>query len=322
MKYGTLQLISATIALVTAGAVFAADYPDRPIRFITPAQPGGTTDILARLTGAKLTEVLKQQVIVDNRASANGVVAGEITAKAPPDGYTIFMAYHQHTINAALLPRLPYHAVNDFTSITQLTAAGVILVVHPSTPVHNFREFMAWTKSFKGALNYGSAGHGSGGHLAAELYNMMAGVKSSHIPYKGAGPALIDLAGGHYHFAFAGMLASQPFIKSGKLRAIAVTSPKRAPGLENIPTVAESGLPGFEVLGWYGVLAPAKLPKPILTRLHAEFVAIIQQPEVQQRIRSEGADPVGSEPEEFRKFMLADLAKWAKVVKESGAKAD
>lgn len=322
MKNSALHSICATAVFVVAGAVSAADYPDRPIRFITPAQPGGTTDILARMTGSKLTESLKQQVIVDNRASANGVIAGDLTAKAPPDGYTIFMAYHQHTINSALLPKLPYHAVNDFTPITQLTAAGVILLVHPSTPVHNFREFMEWTKSYKGPLNYGSAGHGSGGHLAAELYNMMAGVKAQHIPYKGAAPALIDLTGGQYQFTFAGMLASQPFIKSGKLRPIAVTSPKRAPGLENIPTVAESGLPGFEVLGWYGVLAPAKLPKPILTRLHTEFVKIIKQPEVQQRILSEGAEPVGSAPEEFRKFMLADLAKWEKVVKQSGAKAD
>jgi tripartite-type tricarboxylate transporter receptor subunit TctC len=232
------------------------------------------------------------------------------------------MAYHQHTINAALNPNLPYHPVNSFTPITQLTAAGVILLVHPSTPVHNFREFLDWTKNYKGKLNFGSAGNGSGGHLAGELYKMMTGVKAQHIPYKGAGPAMIDLAGGHYQFTFAGMLASQAFIKSGKLRPIAVTSPKRAPGLENIPTVAESGLPGFEVVGWYGVIAPAKLPKPILTRLYTEFGAIIQQPEVRQRILSEGAEPVGSTPEEFRKFMLADLAKWAKVVKESGATAD
>ena len=300
----------------------AQEYPTKPIRFITPAAPGGTTDILARLTGAKLAEALKHQVVVDNRASASGVIAGELTAKAPADGYTIFMAYHQHTINAALIQKLPYHPVNDFTPITQLTAAGVILLVHPSTPVHNFKEFMEWTKNYKGALNYGSAGHGSGGHLAAELYNMMAGVKAQHIPYKGAGPTLIDLAGGHFQFAFAGMLPSQPFIKSGKLRPIAVTSPRRAPGLDNIPTVAESGLPGFEFLGWYGVLAPAKLPKPILARLNAELVAIIKQPDVVSRIQSEGADPVGSSPEEFRKFMLADLAKWAKVVKASGAKAD
>ena len=321
MRISKLRLIAAMVLAVPV-SVCAAEYPDRPIRFVTPAQPGGTTDILARLTGARLTDSLKQQVIVDNRASANGVVAGEIVAKSPPDGYTIFMAYHQHTINWALNPRLPYHPVNDFTPITQLTEAGVILLVHPSAPVHNFREFLEWTRNYKGALNFGSAGNGSGGHLAGELYKMMAGVKAQHIPYKGAGPALIDLAGGHYQFTFAGMLASQAFIKSGKLRPIAVTAPKRAPGFENIPTVAESGLPGFEVVGWYGVIAPAKLPKPILTRLYTEFAAIIKQPDVQQRILSEGASPIGSAPEDFRRFMLADLAKWAKVVKESGATAD
>lgn len=315
-------LVSIALLLAAASGAWAQQWPTKPIRFVAPFAPGGGTDFIGRVAAQKLTEALKQQVIVDNRASANGVVAGEITAKAPPDGYTIFMAYHQHTINQALLPKLPYHSVNDYTPISQLTAAGVILVVHPSTPVQNFKEFLAWTRGFKGALNYGSAGHGSGGHLAAELYNMMAGVKSSHIPYKGAGPALIDLSGGHYHFAFAGMLASMPFIKSGKLRAIAVTSPRRAPGLENIPTVAESGLPGFEVLGWYGVIAPAKLPKPIVTRLHSEFTTIIKMPDIRQKILSEGADPVGSAPEEFRKFMLADLDKWAKVVKASGAKAD
>ena len=308
--------------LFGAGLAHGQGYPTRPIRFITPAAPGGTTDILARLTGAKLAEVLKQQVVVDNRASASGVIAGELTAKAPPDGYTIFMGYHQHTINAALIAKLPYHPVNDFTPITQLTEAGVILLVHPSTPVRNFKEFMEWTKSYKGALNYGSAGHGSGGHLAAELYNMMTGVKAQHIPYKGAGPTLIDLAGGQFQFAFTGMLPAQVFIKSGRLRPIAVTASRRAPGLPDIPTVAESGLPGYEVLGWYGVLAPAKLPKPILTRLHAELVAIIKQPDVRGRIESEGANTVGSAPEDFRKFMLADLAKWAKVVKASGAKAD
>jgi len=315
--------VLATLACAwsAAHAAPADDYPNRPVRMIVPFPPAGSTDNVARVVAQRLQEVMGQPFVVDNRPGAGAAIGVDATAKAPPDGYTIFMAYHQHTINQALL-KLPYHSVNDFTPITQLTSAGVILVVHPSTPVHNFREFLAWTKGFKGPLNYGSAGHGSGGHLAAELYNMMTGVKSSHIPYKGAGPALIDLTGGHYHFAFAGMLAAQPFIKSGKLRAIAVTSPKRAPGLDNIPTVAESGLPGFEVLGWYGVLAPAKLPKPILTRLHQEFVTIIKQPEIQQRILSEGADPIGSSPEEFRKFMLADLAKWEKVVKQSGAKAD
>ena len=305
----------------TAPAIAQSDYPNRPIRLITPAAPGGTTDILARLVGAKLTDVLKQQVIVDNRASASGVIAGELTANAPPDGYTLFLAYHQHTVNAALNSKLPYHPVNSFTPITQLTTAGLMLVVNPSTPAKNLKEFVDWTRSFKGSLNFGSAGLGSGGHLAGELYNLAAGVKAQHIPYKGSGPALIDLVAGQYHYNFAGMQAAQTLVRSGKLRGLAVTNPKRVAVLPDLPAVAEV-LPGFEVVGWYGVAGPAKLPKPILTLLHTEIVKILNQPDIRERIVADGSEPVGSSPEEFRKFMLADLAKWAKLVKESGAKLE
>lgn len=311
----------ALFLVATTQFALGQDYPNRPIRFITPAQPGGTTDILARIIGLRLSEVFKQQVVVDNRASASGVTAAEMTARAAPDGYTLFMAYHQHTVNAALNSKLPYHPVNDFTPITQLTAAGLMLVVNSSTPVKNLREFVDWTKNFKGALNFGSAGNGSGGHLAGELYKVMTGIKAQHIPYKGAAPALIDLVGGHYQFSFAGMQASATLVRSGKLRAIAVTAPKRVSSLPDIPAVAEA-LPGFEVVGWYGVIAPAKLPRPIVTRLHDEMVKILNQPDVRERITADGSEPVGSTPEEFRKFMLADLVKWAKLVKESGAKLD
>jgi len=191
------------IVLAAGLAAHAQDYPARPIRLITPAAPGGTTDLLARIFGAKLAESLKQQVIVDNRASASGVIAGEITAKAPPDGYTLLLAYHQHTANAALNPSLPYHPVNDFTPITQLTAAGFLLLVNPASPPHTLQEFVAWTKSFQRPLNYGSAGLGTGGHLAGELYKQMTGIQAQHIPYKGTGPALIDLIGGRYEFNFS-----------------------------------------------------------------------------------------------------------------------
>ena len=307
--------------LPAANPQTAENYPGRPIRLITPAAPGGTTDILARLFGARLTDVFKQQVVVDNRASASGVIAAEITANSPPDGYTLFMAYHQHTVNAALNPKLPYHPVNDFTPITQLTSAGLMLVVNPSTPVRNLKEFVEWTRNFKGALNFGSAGLGSGGHLAGELYNLMAGVQAQHIPYKGSGPALIDLVAGQYHYNFAGMLPAQTLVRSGKLRGLAVTAPKRLGALPDLPAVAEV-LPGFEIVGWYGVIAPAKLPKPILTRLHDEMIKILNLPDTRERILTDGSEPVGSAPEEFRRFMLADLAKWAKLVKESGAKLD
>ncbi|TMI08700.1 MAG: tripartite tricarboxylate transporter substrate binding protein [Betaproteobacteria bacterium] len=306
---------------VGAQALAQQDYPSRPIRLITPAAQGGTTDLLARVFGARLAEVFKQQVVVDNRASASGVIAGELTANAPPDGYTLLLAYHQHTINAALNPNLPYHPVTSFTPITQLTSAALMLVVNPATPVRNLEEFLSWTRNYAGPLNYGSAGNGSGGHLAGELYKLMTGVKAEHIPYKGSGPAMMDLVAGQYHYNFAGIQGAQTLVRSGKLRALAVTAPRRLAALPDLPAVAEM-LPGFEVVGWYGVIGPANLPGPIVTRLHEELVKVLNQPEVRERIVADGSEPIGSTPGEFRQFMLADLAKWAKVVKQSGAKLD
>ena len=302
-------------------ALAQQDYPSRPIRLITPAAQGGTTDLLARVFGARLAEVFKQQVVVDNRASASGVIAGELTANAPPDGYTLLLAYHQHTINAALNPNLPYHPVTSFTPITQLTSAALMLVVNPATPVRSLEEFLSWTRNYPGPLNYGSAGNGSGGHLAGELYKLMTGVKAEHIPYKGSGPAMMDLVAGQYHYNFAGIQGAQTLVRSGKLRALAVTAPRRLAALPDLPAVAEM-LPGFEVVGWYGVIGPANLPNPIVARLHEEFVKVLGQPEVRERIVADGAEPIGSTPEDFRQFMLADLAKWAKLVKQSGAKLD
>jgi tripartite-type tricarboxylate transporter receptor subunit TctC len=299
----------------------AQEYPTRPIRLLTPAAPGGTTDLLARLFGAKLSESLGQQVIVDNRASASGVVAGEITAKAPPDGYTLLLAYHQHTVNAVLNPNLPYHPVNDFTPITQLTAAGFLLIVNNASPPHTLQEFIDWTKRSPTPMNFGSAGLGTGGHLAGELYKQMTGIQAQHIPYKGSGPSFIDLIGGRYDFTFAGLQGAQAQVRGGKLRAIAVTTPKRLAAIPDIPAMAEA-LPGFEVVGWYGVIGPAGMPAPIVKRLHDELVRALEQPDVRQRLAVDGAEPVGSAPGEFRDFMAADLAKWAKLVKESGAKLD
>jgi tripartite-type tricarboxylate transporter receptor subunit TctC len=211
--------------------------------------------------------------------------------------------------------------VTSFTPITQLTSAGLMLVVNPSAPVRNLEEFVSWTRNHAGPLNYGSAGNGSGGHLAGELYKLMTGVKAEHIPYKGSGPAMMDLVAGQYHYNFAGMQGAQTLVRSGKLRALAITAPRRLAALPDLPAVAEV-LPGFEVVGWYGVIGPANLPNPILARLHEEFVKVLSQPEVRERIVADGSEPIGSTPEEFRQFMLADLAKWAKLVKQSGAKLD
>jgi tripartite-type tricarboxylate transporter receptor subunit TctC len=309
-------LMSAAAALPVAAQ---GEFPNRTIRLITPAAPGGTTDILSRLVAAKLTETMGQQVIVDNRASASGVNAGEITARAAPDGYTLLLVYHQHTINAALNAKLPYHPVNDFTPISQLTSAGLFLVVNPSTPAKTPKEFLDWTRSLKGSINFGSAGIGSGGHLAGELYNLMAGIKAQHIPYKGSGPALADLVGGQYHYNFAGMQAAQSLVRAGRLRGIAVSNPKRIAAMADVPAMAEV-LPGFELVGWYGIAGPAKMPKPLVSRLNTELLKFLAMPDVRERILADGSEPVGNDPETFRKYMLADMIKWAKLVKESGAK--
>jgi len=319
MSAGHTLIIALSVAVAAPG--LAQDYPSRPIRLITPAAQGGTTDILARLFGAKLSDVFKQQVLVENRASASGVIAGEMTANAVPDGHTLLLAYHQHTVNAALSPKLPYHPVNNFTPITQLTSAGLMLVVHPTSPPQSLAEFIEWTRNFKGALNFGSAGLGSGGHLAGELFKQMTGVKAEHIPYKGAGPAMMDLVAGQYHYNFSGLLGAQTLVRAGKLRGIAITTPRRVAAMPDLPAVAEA-LPGFEVVGWYGVIGPANLPRPIVSRLHEELIRILNAPDVRERILADGSEPVGSAPEDFRHFLLADLAKWAKVVKESGAKFD
>ena len=313
-------VLAAGLAQQTAiAADTVADYPTRPVRIITPAAPGGTTDFLARVLANHLTKVWGQQAIVDNRGSASGVNAAEMTKNAAPDGYTLFIPYHQHTVNAAIIPKLPYHPVNDFTPITQMTSAGLLLLVHPSHPAKTPQEFLDWSKTTKDPINFGSAGIGSGGHLAGELYKIMTGIKAQHIPYKGTGPAITDLLAGQYHFNFAGLTGALAQVRSGKLRGIAVTTPKRLASEPNIPTMAEV-LPGFEVVGWYGVAGPAKMPKPLLAKIHAAISAYVKSPEFAKIAYNNGSEAVTNSPEEFRKFMLADMAKWADVVKRSGTK--
>ena len=309
----------AMAVIFTSGTRAAENYPSRPIRIIVPAQPGGTTDYLARLLAGRFTETWKQQAIVDNRASASGINAAEITKNAAPDGYTLFLVYHQHTVNAAIQPKLPYDAINDFTPISQMIEASTLLVVNAAHPAKNLKEFVEWSKTTKETINFGSAGIGSGGHMAGELYKMVTGVKAEHIPYKGTGPALIDLIAGQYQFNFAGLAPGLVQVRSGKLRAIAVSAPRRLQSQPDIPAVAEV-LPGFEVVGWYGVMAPAKLPRPLLARINAETVAYVKTPEFSKRVAADGAEAVGSDAESFRQFMLADVKKWIEVVKRSGVK--
>jgi len=304
-----------------APPVLAQDFPTKNIRIITPAAPGGTTDILARLTAGKLTEMYKPHaVIVENRASATGVVGTDHVAKSAPDGYTLLLAYHQNTVNGALGVPMPYHPVNSFTPITQLTEAPLLLVVHPSSPPTNVKEFIAWARQ-KGDVSFGSAGVGSGGHLAGELFKLMAKVKGEHVPYGGTGPALADLMGARYDYNFSGLQSALVQARAGKLRALAVTSAKRLAALPDIPAMSEA-LPGYEVLGWYGIIGPAKMPAAVVRKLNTDIVAALKSPELDKRIRADGSEPVGSSPEAFRTFMQNDLDKWTKVVKEGNIKVE
>jgi tripartite-type tricarboxylate transporter receptor subunit TctC len=310
----------ASLAITAmAFPAMAQDFPTRTVRIITPAAPGGTTDILARIVAQKLTEMYKtQQVIVENRSSATGVVGTDYVAKSDPDGYTLLLAYHQNTVNGALGVPMPYHPVNSFTPITQLTAAPLLLVINPNSPPQNLQEFIDWSKK-KGDVSFGSAGVGSGGHLAGELYKLLAKVKGEHIPYKGTGPALVDLMGGRYDYNFSGLQSALVQARAGKLRALAVTSPKRLNALPDIPAVAEA-IPGFDVVGWYGIIGPAKIPAPVVQRLYNDLTAVLKAPDVNKRILADGSEPVGSTPEAFREFMTNDLNKWIKVVKDGNIK--
>jgi tripartite-type tricarboxylate transporter receptor subunit TctC len=317
-----LPLLLAALGLVIpmAPALAADNYPNHAIRLVTPANPGGTTDFLARLLAPHLTKLWGQQAIVDNRGSASGVNGAEIVKNSAPDGYTLFIPYHQHTVNAALIAKLPYHPVNDFTPITQMTEGGLLLVVNPSHPAKNLKEFVEWCKTTKDPINFGSAGIGSGGHLAGELLALTLGIKAQHIPYKGTGPAVVGLLGGEYHFNFMGLTGAFGQVRAGKLRGLAVTTTKRLPTAPDIPTMAEA-LPGFEVVGWYGVMGPAKMPKPLVEKIHDAIVSLVKSPEFIKTMRDNGSEAKYSSPEEFRQFMLADMKKWADVAKRAGIKA-
>ena len=315
-----LLVVALGLAVPMAPAQAADNYPTRSVRIITPAAPGGTTDFLARLLAVHLTKTWDQQAIVDNRGSASGVNGAEITKNSAPDGYTLFIPYHQHTVNAALIAKLPYHPVNDFTPISQMTEGGLLLVVNPSHPAKNAKEFMQWARTSKDPINFGSAGIGSGGHLAGELFKLMAGTQAQHIPYKGTGPAITGLLSGEYHFNFMGLTGAFGQVRAGKLRAIAVSTAKRLPTAPDVPALSEV-LPGFEVVGWYGVAGPAKLPKPLVAKIHDAVVSLVKSPEFIKTMRNNGSEAVSSTPEAFRQFMLDDMKKWGDVAKRAGIKA-
>ncbi len=316
-------ILSAAACAVSLAATLPSDgYPARPIRLVTPFPPGGGTDILSRALAPRLSENLGGSVIVENRAGAGGLVGIEAVAKSPPDGYTIMLVSGSLTILPSLFPNARYDAVKDFAPITLATRQPYIAVVHPSLPAKKFRDFLALARARPGQITYASAGSGGAGHLGMELLKTMVKVNLVHIPYKGSGPALIDLLGGHVSLMFASAPSSMPHVKTGRLRALAMTGAQQSAAIPGVPTIAESGLPGFETYGWYGIVAPAGTPFPIVLRLHAAILKAMAVPEVNDRIAADGSEKVGNTPEQFAEYIKRDIPKWAKVIKDSGARAD
>ncbi len=318
----TLLMLVASLCAYTAAATAQTVYPTKPIRLIIPFPAGGASDVVARLIVQRMTENLGQNIFLDNRGGAAGNIGTEIAAKAPPDGYTLtFGNISTHAINAAIY-KLPFSPERDFAPITVVAVLTNILVVHPTLPVHSVKDLIALAKSRPGQIDYASAGSGSPAHIAGEMFNSMAKVKLNHVPFKGGAQATIDLVAGHVAIMFNAMPAAMPHVRGGRLRAIAVTTTKRSRGAPDVPSIAEAGIPGYDLSSWNGLLAPAGTPREIITRLRDEVVKALQIAEVNERLVSSGADPVGNTPEEFAAIIRTDLARMAKLVKESGARAD
>ena len=298
-----------------------AQYPDRPIRMIVGFPPGGAADILGRMAAQRLTEGVSQQVVVDNRGGAGGLIATETAARANPDGYTLLFTSIPHVINPHLYRKVTYDAAKDFVPVVQFVAVPLMLASHPALAVKSVKELIAQAKARPGQINYGSGGSGSSSHLAMELFKSMAGVDFVHIPYKGVGPMITDMLGGQIRLTISSAVPLAPQVKTGKLHGLAVTSPKRSPSFADLPAIAET-VPGYEVVNWFGILAPAGTPRAIVARLNKEFNAGLASANLRSQLASQGADVAGGTPEEFGKVIRADFAKWAKVVRESGAKVD
>ena len=314
----------AFVALACTSFAFAAEtYPSKTIRFIVGFAPGGAADIIARALSQKLTDSLRQQVVVDNRASGGGIMAAEITSKAPPDGYTLLMC----TISAmatgvSMYAKLGYDPVRDFAPITLAAVTPYLVTVQASLPAATLKDFIALAKSKPGQLNFGTSGTGGGAHLAVEMFKSMAGVNMVHVPYKGAALALTDLMGGHVQLTFSQPPVVLPHLKGGRVKVLATTGARRFSAMPDLPTVAESGVPGYEATSWQGVVVPAKTPKAIVAKLHAEIARALRSPEIGERLALEGSEPGGNTPEEFAAFIKREIAKWARVVKESGLKIE
>ncbi|MGZ8157167.1 MAG: tripartite tricarboxylate transporter substrate binding protein [Burkholderiales bacterium] len=325
MRYGyrsngrAVAAVILSLAWAPAHAAQAGSgdaYPVKPIRLIVPFAPGGGTDITARSIAQNLSERLGQQFVADNRPGANGTIGVDLVSKAAPDGYTLGMISSSHSVNANLIKNLPYDLTRDVTPITQATTQPYALVVHPSVQAKSVKELIALAKAKPGQLNYGSSGTGGLSHLSGALFSSLAQIEIVHIPYKGGNPAMIDVIAGQIQMLFSTILQSQPHIKAGKLRPLAVTTARRSRAAPDLPTMQEAGLKGYEVAGWYGVVAPPRLPQPILARLNKEIVEILRLPEVGSRLAADGSEPVGSTPEQFGRHIRSEVDKWGKLVKQ------
>lgn len=314
-------LCSAVVLVLSGAAAWAQGYPDRPIRLVVGFPPGGAADILGRIAAQRLTEGLGQQVVVDNRGGAGGLIATEIAARANPDGYTLLFTSIPHVINPHLYRKVNYDPIKDFTPIIQFVAVPLMMAAHPSLPAASVKELIAYAKARPGEVNYGSGGSGASSHLAMELFKSMAGVDLLHIPYKGVGPMITDLLAGQVKITISSAVPLSPPVKAARLRGLAVTSPKRSAAFPDLPAIAES-VPGYEVINWFGILAPAGTSGIVVTRVNAELNKALQRGDLVKTLNARGADAVGGKPEEFAKIIKADVAKWGKVVKDSGARVD
>ncbi|MGQ0512568.1 MAG: Bug family tripartite tricarboxylate transporter substrate binding protein [Betaproteobacteria bacterium] len=315
------KLLALVFLLPLAAA--AQTWPSKPIRLVIPFGPGGATDVIARLVGQKVSEQLGQPIVFDNRPGANGNIGTEAAVKSPADGYTLVMSYDgTMAINPSVYRKMPFDPVKDLAPVASVAQLPLLMVVHPSVPAKNVAEFVAFAKSRPGAVNYSSAGYGSAGHLAAELFRGRAGIDMVHVNYKGGGQAVLDLVGGQIQMVMTGLTTVEGHLKGGKLRALAFTSPRRMSGAPEVPTFDESGFPGLVVQSWYGILAPAGTPADIVGRLNGEINKAIQAPEVRARLASLGTDPTGGSAAEFGATIRADIARWAKVVETAGIKID
>ena len=313
--------IVATLAFASVVAC-AQTFPTRPIRILVPSTPGGSVDGLARLVGKHLAEKWGQQVVVDNRAGAGGIIAGELTAKASPDGHTLLMGTVAGlATNVSLNRNLPYDPVKDFAPITLVASQQLMLVASPVLAAESVADVIRLARSKPGQLTFASAGNGSGGHLSGELFRILTGIDIVHVPYKGVSPAMMDVIGGQVSMTFASVISGTPHVRSGKLRALAVTGQRRSPALPEIPTMVESGVKGYESSTWYGLVAPGGTPRPVVMRLHEEVVALLRQPSIREKLLAEGAEPVGNTPEQFRAFIETEIAKWGKIIRAAGLTA-